>query len=69
LVENLQGSVDRLADLLGRKRVTIPHVNPSVRDEELSAATRAEFIADNRLEMEIYRYARLSMMNAAGIQA
>ncbi len=57
-MEDLQVSVDILAGKLGFPAVKIPRINLSQRDEELVPETRRVFIARNRLELEIYRYAR-----------
>lgn len=58
IVEDLQTSVDILAGKLGLSESRIDHINPAQRDEELSAGTRETFIANNRLELEIYQYVR-----------
>lgn len=60
VVEELQHSVDVLADKLGKARVEIPHINASLRDIELSdeQAVRAEFREKNELSYLLYEYAR-----------
>ena len=56
IAEDLQGSADRLADRLGRKRIEIPHVNVSAREEQSREKARLSFVARHPLEYEIYNY-------------
>jgi hypothetical protein len=56
VVEDIQVSVNILAEKLGFPVVEIRQINPSARDEELSDDIRDEFIANNQLEFEIYNY-------------
>lgn len=57
VMEDLQASMDILARKLGFPPVTIPHINRSGRDEELSPGQKDRFIRDNRLAYSIYFYA------------
>ena len=63
LVENFLVHVGNLAQTLGVSAVTVERLNISKRDEELSSGDRRNFIANNPLEFEIYKYVRARLMN------
>lgn len=58
LVENVQRHVDGLAEALGVAAVTVDRLNAADRNEEVSSGIRQNFIENNPLEFEIYRYVR-----------
>jgi hypothetical protein len=58
LVENLDESVPALAERLGFRKTAIERVNASSRDEEVSVEVSEEFLHNNPLEFEIFRYVR-----------
>lgn len=57
IAEDLQTSVDQLAERLGFASVPVPHVNTSKHDETLDPALAADFVAARPLEYAIYHYA------------
>jgi len=57
VAEDLQGSVDTLSDILGFKSINVPQVNVSNRNESIPNGAKAEFEANNPLEVAIYEYA------------
>lgn len=58
IMEDLQGSVDALARRLAMPPATVPHKNESPRDETVSPAVRAAFIAAHPVDYAIYDFAR-----------
>ncbi len=57
IVEDLQVSMDVMAEKLGFPSVNIGHVNLSQWDEQLSLSLEQEFIRNNRFAYAIYDYA------------
>ncbi len=57
VMEDLQASIHILARKLGSPPVTVPHLNRSGRDEEVSPRVKDRFIRDNRLAYSIYYHA------------
>lgn len=57
VMEDLQVSVDRLADRLGFPRTTVPRVNVGDYAGPVPASARQKFEKDHELEYAIYRYA------------
>jgi hypothetical protein len=57
VAEDLQTSVDRLADRLGFKRVKVPTLNVAKRYENLPEGARERFRKDNPVECALYDYA------------
>ncbi len=57
-VEDMQKSIDRLADRLGFDPIQVNHINSSPRDEELPGEVRRNFIKNNSLAFHIYHTAR-----------
>lgn len=60
LSEDFQSSINRLAEKLDRKTVTVPTYNVSPRKETLSNELKEKFIAGNQLEFDIYNYIKMS---------
>jgi hypothetical protein len=58
ITEDIQTSVDRLADKLGRAQSSIPVKNISEYSEEIPQGARDKFMEENPLEYAIYNYAR-----------
>lgn len=58
ITEELQRSVDILAQTLGFQRAKVPTINASERTEPIPDGAREEFEVNNPLEMAIYRFAR-----------
>ena len=58
IVEDMQESADRVADILGRARIEIPRMNVSSRDEQPPEEARRAFAERHALEYEIYHYIR-----------
>jgi len=59
IVEKMQDSFDKLADILNKKRITLPVSNRSEKDSQLSEITtafKAEFRERNKLDYLIYDY-------------
>lgn len=59
ITEYLQESLDKLADLLGKKKVVVPKINTSSKDsqlENLSPDFMEKFKEDNKLDYMIYEY-------------
>lgn len=59
IVEKMQESFDKLADLTGNRRVELPFVNKSEKDEQilnLSEEFRSKFRKQNELDYRIYEY-------------
>src|SRR5205814_1325716 len=57
ITEDLQTSVDVLAQRLGFASVAVERLNTSVHDEEVTEEMRAEFVRTHLLEYAIYEYA------------
>jgi hypothetical protein len=57
IAEDLQDSVNQLAEKLGVSGLTVPMENVSARKEKIPDSAREEFIMNNPLEMAIYEYA------------
>jgi hypothetical protein len=58
ILEQLQKSVDILAQKLGFSGIVVPQVNVSEWTETIPNGAREEFEFNNPLEMSIYRYAK-----------
>ncbi len=58
IAENLQGSVNLLANKLGFSAKEVPTLNESERDENLPDGALEKFMQDNRLEMAIYDHVK-----------
>lgn len=59
IVEDMQTSIDILADRLGFPAVEVVHLNKSEYEEaELSDAVKDEFIRNNALAFKVYNYIR-----------
>ena len=58
IAEDLQGSVDALAQPLGFPSVPVPVVNRSAHSEEVSEELRRTFAAANPLAYELYGFAK-----------
>lgn len=59
IVERMQESFNLLADLINKKRITLPYSNKSSKDDQLSKLTpefKAEFKKNNKLDYMIYEY-------------
>lgn len=56
IVEDLQTSIDVLANKLGSPPTKIEHLNRSTHNETVSEKVRNEFINNNQLEYLIYNY-------------
>lgn len=66
LIERGQESIDVLAELLGKKKVEIPHMNVSTKREEaesesISMGVRKEFYENNILDYKIYEYCAIKL--------
>lgn len=61
--ENLQNSVDILAQMLGFSTIAVPQVNVSEWNEPIPDGAREEFEENNPLETAIYRYVKNSWGN------
>jgi hypothetical protein len=57
VMEDFQGSINKLADLLGFSRPSVPKENFSERFEQVDYGLRELFQKNYRLENEIYQYA------------
>jgi hypothetical protein len=57
-LENYQTSLERLQVLLGFENLSLGHINPASRDENLSEELKANFMAENKLTYAVYHYAR-----------
>lgn len=55
--EDLQTSVDALADKLGFPSVKVDRLNISERNEKVSEELKEDFISNNPLEYAIYHWA------------
>ena len=58
IAEDLQTSINILADKLGFPSVKVDQLNKSIKDEEVSEKVREDYINDNDLEYEIYNYVK-----------
>ncbi|MEO8211499.1 MAG: hypothetical protein ABI840_13145 [bacterium] len=59
IVEQMQESFDRLAEILKKKKLTLPYLNRSQKDSqitEVSGKFISKFKADNALDYKIYDY-------------
>lgn len=59
IVEKMQESFDKLAELTGKEKVTLPFVNKSEKDEQVSMLTdsfKQKFKENNKLDYKIYNY-------------
>ena len=56
VAEDLQTSVDLLADRLNFPRLEIPHLNISDRDEVIPEGLKNDFVNNNCFEYYIYNY-------------
>ncbi len=61
IAEELQHSVDRLADWLGIPRQTVGRINQSEYDEDIPAGAREKFDEQNALERAVYEFVRSSV--------
>ena len=57
VINDLQNSVNKIADKLRKPRIAISHNNPSERTENPSASTIKRFMEKSKLEYKIYNYA------------
>src|SRR5262245_52771923 len=57
ITDDLQTSIDVLARRLGFTSMPVKRLNTSVRDEEVTAEMREEFVCSHPLEYAIYNYA------------
>lgn len=70
ITDELQTSVDRLADFLGKPRQFVPHERMATRDEQIAALTGSERSRIENLyplETELYARARESVMGGEPI--
>ena len=58
LAEDLQGSVDKLAERLGFPAIKVPTLNVSPRTEGIPDGARERFRANNEVEFAVYDYVR-----------
>ena len=58
ITEDLQGSLDRLAAILGYPRIPVPEKNVTDWTAEIPDGAREEFIGNNSLVMAVYDHAR-----------
>ena len=58
LAEDLQTSVDVLAQRLGFKSVSVEHANTTLRSEQIPDGAREMFVKNHPLEFAIYSYAK-----------
>lgn len=58
IAEDLQASVDMLANILGYPSINVPKENASKWAEDIPSDALAEFIFNNPLEMAIYNYVK-----------
>lgn len=58
LAEDLQNSVDILAEKLGKPKVQLPHLNQSDRSQNPSESSMVKFREKCDFEMELYEFAR-----------
>jgi hypothetical protein len=56
IMEDLQTSINRLAEKLGFPGEEVGYLNPSQRDETVPGKIKDEFINNNRLEYTVYNY-------------
>ena len=56
LTEDLQTSVNVLAEKLGLSSISVRHLNTSVHDEEVLEEMREEYTKNHPLEYTIYEY-------------
>jgi len=66
IIEQYEESIRRLAELLGKKEVSLPHINRSDRNEEinnLSPDIIEKFKQQNQLDYKIYEFCRKRFEN------
>ncbi len=59
ITEDLENSVNRMAQCLDCPQAAISHLNKSQRDEELPLEMEEKFKAENKLEYLVYNYVKL----------
>lgn len=65
ITEQLQNTVDKLADILGFQTFSVPENNVSKWTETIPKGAREEFERNNQLEFAIYKYAQEQWENSA----
>jgi hypothetical protein len=69
ITDESQKSVDQLALRLGYPSETVPHNNPSQRDEPVPEHLREQWLQRHPLEVALYEYARDQVQRAPAVTA